>query len=185
MPKFAPAILLFAVFVVPQVALAGDEVDYSAPYLVVEDGELSFIQQALLKDPTLSAWWGFRPRSKRQPIEAIRRVAMDGNPDNQSENRYLARMRESFEWFLGANRLGLSLYNSSTAGCQDGLGAQEVNKNQGAESVVSFLLALLAMLGLADDGLDWNAVEIGLTRPDSARAEVLIRPSERAPNAIE
>jgi hypothetical protein len=94
-------------------------------------------------------------------------------------------MRESFEWFLGANRLGLSLYDSSTAGCQDGLGAQEVNKNQGAESVVSFLLALLAMLGLADDGLDWNAVEIDLTRPDSARAEVPIRPSERAPNAIE
>ena len=60
---------------------------------VVEDGELSFIQQALLKDPTLSAWWGFRPRSKRRPIEAIRRVATDGNPDNQSENRYLARMR--------------------------------------------------------------------------------------------
>ncbi len=40
MPKFALAILLFAVFVVPQVAPAGDEVDYSAPYLVVEDGEL-------------------------------------------------------------------------------------------------------------------------------------------------
>ncbi len=40
MLKFAPAILLFAVFVVPRVAPAGDEVDYSAPYLVVEDGEL-------------------------------------------------------------------------------------------------------------------------------------------------
>ncbi len=40
MLKFAPAILLFAIFVVPQVAPAGDEVDYSAPYLVVEDGEL-------------------------------------------------------------------------------------------------------------------------------------------------
>ena len=40
MPKFAPAILLFAVFVLPRVAPAGDEVDYSAPYLVVEDGEL-------------------------------------------------------------------------------------------------------------------------------------------------
>jgi hypothetical protein len=94
-------------------------------------------------------------------------------------------MRESFEWFLGANRLGLSLYDFSTAGCRDGLGAQEVNENQGAESVVSFLLALLAMLGLADDGLDWNDVEMGLTRPDSARAEVLVGPSERAPNAIE
>ena len=40
MPKFAPAILLFAVFVMPRVAPAGDEVDYSAPYLVVENGEL-------------------------------------------------------------------------------------------------------------------------------------------------
>ncbi len=40
MPKFAPAILLFAVFMVPRVAPAGDEVDYSAPYLVVEDGVL-------------------------------------------------------------------------------------------------------------------------------------------------
>ena len=40
MPKFVPAILLFAVFVVPRVTPAGDEVDYSAPYLVVENGEL-------------------------------------------------------------------------------------------------------------------------------------------------
>ena len=40
MPKSVPAILLFVLFVMPLVALAGDEVDYSAPYLVVEDGEL-------------------------------------------------------------------------------------------------------------------------------------------------
>ena len=71
-------------------------------------------------------------------------------------------MRESFEWFLGANRLGLSLYDFSTAGCRDGLGAQEVSENQGAESMVSFLLALLAMLGLMDE----NA---GAVRPDRAR----------------
>ena len=40
MPKSMPAILLFVFFVLPLFALAGDEVDYSAPYLVVEDGEL-------------------------------------------------------------------------------------------------------------------------------------------------
>ncbi len=40
MPRFVVAILLLAVFVVPRVAPAGDEVDYSAPYLVVENGEL-------------------------------------------------------------------------------------------------------------------------------------------------
>jgi hypothetical protein len=51
--------------------------------------------------------------------------------------------------------------------------------------MVSFLLALLAMLGLMDEGLDWNDVEMGLTRPDSAGAEVLIEPSEHAPGATE
>jgi hypothetical protein len=67
-------------------------------------------------------------------------------------------MRESFDWFVGSNRLGVSLYDDSTAGCRDGLGMLDVNLNQGAESVVSFLVALLAMQGVADDGLDWNDV---------------------------
>ena len=40
MPRFVVTILLFVIFAVPRVAPAGDEVDYSAPYLVVEDGEL-------------------------------------------------------------------------------------------------------------------------------------------------
>ncbi len=40
------------------------------------------------------------------------------------DHRYLGRMRESFAWFLGANRLGISVYDSATAGCRDGLGAE-------------------------------------------------------------
>ena len=40
MHRFVLAILLLVVFAVPRVAPAGDEVDYSAPYLVVENGEL-------------------------------------------------------------------------------------------------------------------------------------------------
>jgi hypothetical protein len=70
-------------------------------------------------------------------------------------------MRESFAWFLGANRLGLPLYDFSTAGCRDGLGAAEVNQNQGAESTLSFLLSLLAMLELADEGLEHAASSEG------------------------
>jgi len=68
-------------------------------------------------------------------------------------------MRESFDWFLGTNRLGISLHDNSTHGCLDGLGVLEVNRNQGAESLVSFLVALLAMRSVADDGLDWNDVD--------------------------
>jgi len=40
MSRFVVAFLLFIIFAVPRVAPAGDEVDYSAPYLVVENGEL-------------------------------------------------------------------------------------------------------------------------------------------------
>jgi glycosyltransferase involved in cell wall biosynthesis len=69
------------------------------------------------------------------------------------EYRYLRRMRESFAWFLGTNRLGVSLYDAATAGCRDGLGAAAPNLNQGAESTISFLLALMEMHELADEGL--------------------------------
>ena len=55
-------------------------------------------------------------------------------------------MHESFEWFLGANRLGIWLYDFSTGGCRDGLGIHEASQNEGAESTVSFLMALLTML---------------------------------------
>ena len=70
------------------------------------------------------------------------------------DHHYLQRMRESFAWFLGANRLGLPLYDFVTAGCRDGLGAKEVNQNQGAESTVSFLMSLLEMQDLAGEGLE-------------------------------
>jgi glycosyltransferase involved in cell wall biosynthesis len=65
------------------------------------------------------------------------------------EGRYLRRMRDSFSWFLGKNRLGIPLYDFATAGCHDALGQHEVNPNQGAESSLSFLISLLAMEDVA------------------------------------
>ncbi len=38
--RFVVTILLFFLFTAPCTVTAGDEVDYSAPYLVVENGEL-------------------------------------------------------------------------------------------------------------------------------------------------
>ncbi|MBW1906461.1 MAG: glycosyltransferase, partial [Deltaproteobacteria bacterium] len=155
---------------------------------------LSFLEAICFADGYLqligNAGWhargGERVIADEQPIDALAFVlAFRAAHAATGDRRYLARMRESFEWFLGANRLGLSLYDFSTAGCKDGLGAQEVNKNQGAESMVSFLLALLAMLGLMDDGLDRTDVETGVTKPSGALSEVSIRPAERVPNATE
>lgn len=88
-----------------------------------------------------------RPESDEQPIDAAAFVlAFRGAFLATGDRRYLRRMRESFEWFLGGNRLGLPLYDESTAGCRDGLGIREASQNQGAESTVSFLTALLTVL---------------------------------------
>jgi glycosyltransferase involved in cell wall biosynthesis len=67
---------------------------------------------------------------------------------------YLRRMRESFAWFLGSNRLGMPLYDFATGGCRDGMGPSHVNQNQGAESTICFLMSLLKMLELTGEGLE-------------------------------
>ena len=59
--------------------------------------------------------------------------------------------RIAFEWFLGRNDLGLSLYDSTTGGCCDGLHVDRVNQNQGAESTLAYLIALSEMELLEHD----------------------------------
>jgi glycosyltransferase involved in cell wall biosynthesis len=94
-----------------------------------------------------------KPDADEQPIDAAAFVlAFRGAYLATGDRRYLRRMRESFDWFLGANRLGIRLYDFSTAGCRDGLGLREASQNQGAESTVSFLTALLTMLDVGGPG---------------------------------
>lgn len=62
------------------------------------------------------------------------------------EYRHMAY--KCFTWFLGNNMLAISLYNYKTGGCYDGLHPDRVNQNQGAESLVSYLTARIAMLEL-------------------------------------
>ncbi len=82
----------------------------------------------------------------QQPVEAAAMVmALRAAYDATQEARFLRLQRLAFDWFLGANDLGLALYDLRTKGCSDGLMAGGVNGNQGAESMVSFLLSLLSI----------------------------------------
>jgi len=54
-----------------------------------------------------------------------------------------ARATRAFEWFLGRNHLRRPLYDFATGGCSDGLGADDVNANEGAESTLAFHRAAL------------------------------------------
>ncbi|MEM6551233.1 MAG: Gfo/Idh/MocA family oxidoreductase [Planctomycetota bacterium] len=47
-------------------------------------------------------------------------------------------------WFTGRNDLGVSLIDAETGGCRDGLHRDGVNQNQGAESVLAYVMSGLA-----------------------------------------
>jgi glycosyltransferase involved in cell wall biosynthesis len=59
------------------------------------------------------------------------------------KKEYLRDAYDAFAWFLGKNRNHASLYNEETKGVYDGLTRTGVNENQGAESIVCFLIAWL------------------------------------------
>ncbi len=90
---------------------------------------------------------GTRAAFDQQPIEAGSMVLMlRAAYDCTQNNRFLALQRKAFDWFLGQNDLRIPVYDFRTKGCNDGLTPEGVNMNQGAESTLSFLLSLLAIV---------------------------------------
>jgi glycosyltransferase involved in cell wall biosynthesis len=85
-------------------------------------------------------------RFDQQPLEAYAMIAACVEAYSLTGELIWQRAaRRCFEWFLGRNDLGESLYDSSTGGCRDALHSDRVNQNQGAESSLAFHLALAEM----------------------------------------
>jgi len=83
----------------------------------------------------------------QQPIEAASTVMMlKAAYDATEDLRFMKLQRKAFDWFLGENDLHTPLYDFRTKGCCDGLMPGGVNLNQGAESILSFLVSLLAVV---------------------------------------
>ena len=87
-----------------------------------------------------------KARFDQQPVEACATVSTCLEVYRLTEERqWLEEARKAFNWFLGKNDLQVPLYDAVTGGCRDGLHPDRVNENQGAESTLSFLMALLEM----------------------------------------
>ncbi len=92
---------------------------------------------------------GDQARFDQQPIEAAGAVSAALQAYRVTRDlRWRAEAWSAFNWFLGDNDLQLALYDSETGGCRDGLHPDRANQNQGAESTLSFLMALLEMRSL-------------------------------------
>jgi len=89
---------------------------------------------------------GERARFDQQPVEAYATISACLEAFGLTHDEYWKRAsRRCFEWFLGRNDLGESLYDSSTGGCRDALHQDRVSQNQGAESSLAFYLSLAEM----------------------------------------
>jgi hypothetical protein len=89
---------------------------------------------------------GEAARFDQQPVEANATVAACLEAYRATQDPFwMNEARSAFEWFLGRNDLGLELYDPATGGCCDGLQVDRVNRNQGAESTLAFLLSLAEM----------------------------------------
>ena len=86
---------------------------------------------------------GTRANFDQQPVEAqaMMSACLEAYRAT-SDSWWYQQARHAFDWFIGWNDLGLELYSPGTGGCHDGLHVDRVNRNQGAESTLSFLLSL-------------------------------------------
>ncbi|HEY5256389.1 MAG TPA: glycosyltransferase family 4 protein [Acidobacteriaceae bacterium] len=89
---------------------------------------------------------GEKARFDQQPIEACASISAYLQAYRLTTDTFwLEEAWCAFRWFLGENDLQVPLYDPTTGGCRDGLHPDRVNENQGAESTLSFLMALLEM----------------------------------------
>jgi glycosyltransferase involved in cell wall biosynthesis len=94
---------------------------------------------------------GEKARFDQQPIEAAGAVSACLQAYRVTgDSRWRSEAWSAFNWFLGDNDLQVPLYDSVTGGCRDGLHPDRANENQGAESTLSFLMALLEMRSLQE-----------------------------------
>jgi glycosyltransferase involved in cell wall biosynthesis len=92
-----------------------------------------------------------KARFDQQPLEAAGAVSACLQAYRVTgDSRWRKEAWSAFNWFLGDNDLQLPLYDAATGGCRDGLHPDRANENQGAESTLSFLMALLEMRALQE-----------------------------------
>ncbi len=95
---------------------------------------------------------GSKARFDQQPVEANAMIDACVEAFKITRDRnWFDNAVMSFNWFLGHNDLNMSLYDPKTGGCRDGLMADGINQNQGAESSLAWLLSLMTLQKLYGD----------------------------------
>lgn len=87
------------------------------------------------------------PRFDQQAIETMAMVLLYLQAyQTTRQPEFIGKLFRSYQWFLGENVLRVPLYDQETKGCCDGLQQTALNRNQGAESTLAYLISHLTVL---------------------------------------
>jgi glycosyltransferase involved in cell wall biosynthesis len=107
-----------------------------------------------------------RPKAyDQQPLEASATISacLAASRADGGAN-WVAEALRAFDWFLGSNDLRISLIDSRTGACSDGLHIDRPNENRGAESTLSYLLGLAEIRQFAGTTEEFNKLQAELSR---------------------
>lgn len=161
---------------IPEALLRAYQVTQTQDYLNIALESLDFLTKEQLNGVYFElvgneGWYpkgGEKALFGQQPIDAGYLVeAYVAASEVANGHKYLELARLAFEWFLGRNRLNAALYDFADGSVADGIDANGVSANQGAESVVCYLLAVLGLSEL-------NAQKISLQREVPPRVQAVL-----------
>ncbi|MGM0650217.1 MAG: glycosyltransferase family 4 protein [Bacteroidota bacterium] len=116
---------------------------------------MKFLENVTLDNGYLSivgseGWYpkgGTRAEFDQQSIDTMASVRMFYQAYKVTKDvACLEKMFLSYLWYLGENELRIPLYDYETSGCCDGLKSGGVNRNQGAESTLAYLISHITVL---------------------------------------
>ena len=121
-------------------------------YLDVANESMAFLESKCFKEDWLSLignqkWLHMDQDYKmfaQQPVDAMAMVLLyESAWEATGKQEYIDKLLLSFDWFFGKNDLDITLFDSETKGCNDGIEDFNINRNQGAESNIAYLLSWL------------------------------------------
>ncbi len=103
--------------------------------------------------------FGAKARYDQQPLEAAAMIGacIEAYECTRRED-WIQTALACFDWYSGKNDQRIEVYDPVTGGCRDGLQADGVNENQGAESTLSYMLSLLAIDSIRELAVDHDDI---------------------------
>lgn len=136
--------------ILPLALLHAYDITENPEYLAVARKSSNFLEKTCFDKGYFSpvgnrGWYpqnGKKAQYDQQAVEALATIQFFSKAfELMHDPHYLQRIYQTYKWFLGENDLRLPLFDQETKGCCDGLEANGINRNQGAESTLAYLIS--------------------------------------------